>query len=467
MNNMADNAFRLVFVKGDEKKWEALLNEIDKGNVIPVIGPDMLVEPRVNASNGKVENFHQQLISCIASQANLRNSPRTFSQLVYDNDFRHVVQGHPEEIYSLIYQILDNLEYIEDIDDSPSQLLVDLLSTKKFPFVITTSFCPIVESVMKRVWGDVKVLNFNNNPQDSLPEKGGDIATGDDITRPTVYYMFGKYCNSTDRRFVVTDSDMMTFCSSWIKGYGIPKRLVESLKKKYLLILGNNYSDWLFRFVWYGLRTSTNVMKSDVVVSENAEESLKQFMGQLETFYQENPAEVIRRIKNDIEKRSQDISLSSIGYVNDVFISYSRKDEDIALNLYNSLVDRGLKVWFDNESIPKGKDWEKEIELGIRQSRLFVPILSKNVEQESFVPHEYRSEWKIASMLSEKMGERAFIVPFAQKTFDFYNPMTKVPKEFSRKNATWYSYEDDVEEITNVLLHELEELEALESKLKQ
>lgn len=464
---MADNAFKLIFVKDDEKKWETLLNEIDKGNIIPVIGPDMLVEPKVNPSNGKVEDFHQQLISYIASQANLKCSPRTFSQLVYDNDFRHVVQGHPEEIYSLIYQILNNIDYIEDIDNSPSQLLIDLLSTKKFPFVITTSFCPIVENVMKDIWGDVKVLNFNNNPQDSLPERGGDITSIDDIKKPTVYYMFGKYCSSTDRRFVVTDSDMMTFCSSWIKGYGIPKRLVESLKKKYLLILGNNYSDWLFRFVWYGLRTSTNVMKSDVVVRENAEESLKQFMGQLETFYQENPTEVIKRIKNDIEKRSQDSPLSMVGYTYDVFISYSRKDEDVALNLYNSLVGEGLKVWFDNESIPKGKDWEKEIELGIRQSRLFVPILSKNVEQESFVPHEYRSEWNIASNLSTKMGERTFIVPLAQKTFDFYNPLTKIPSEFSRKNATWYSYEEDVVEIKEVLLRELKELEALESKLKQ
>ena len=270
---MNNNGFVLNFGSDDNARWQRLLDEIDNGNVIPVIGPDMLVAPKMS-DDGKTENLHQQLISYIAAQTGVKTHPRTFSQLVFDDNYRHIVRNKDDQIYNLIFQILSNVNQIDEINSQPSQLLTDLLGTRKFPFVITTSFAPVVEKVMEDVWGKVSVLNFNNNPQDSTPERGGDIKTANDMKNPTVYYMFGRYCGNKDR-YVVTDSDMMTFCSSWISGAGVPRNLTETLKKKYLLILGNNYSDWLFRFVWFGLRATTSDMKSDVVVNETVDESFK------------------------------------------------------------------------------------------------------------------------------------------------------------------------------------------------
>lgn len=459
---MNNNGFVLNFGSDDNARWKRLLDEIDNGNVIPVIGPDMLVAPRISTSDGKTENLHQQLISYIAAQTGVQNHPRTFSQLVYDDNYRHIVRNKDDQIYSLIFQIMSNIHQIDEIESTPSPLLKDLLSTCKFPFVITTSFSPIVENVMQDVWGHVSVLNFNNNPQDSIPERGGDIKTANDMKQPTVYYMFGKYCNNKDR-YVVTDSDMMSFCSSWISGRGVPRNLTETLKKKYLLILGNNYSDWLFRFIWYGLRATTTDMKSDVVVEDGVEESFKQFLDRLETFYQENPAEVIRRIRSDVEDRSIR-NMNKTTYETDVFISYSRTDDKIARNLYDVLTEKGLKVWFDANSIEKGEDWEAAIMNGIRKARLFVPILSKNIEQESLIPHEYRTEWNIAASLSSKMGGRTFIIPFSETGFDFYNPLTKLPPEFTSKNATWYQQDDDLTEIIAVIDKELGKLKEMESR---
>lgn len=464
---MDNNGFQLD-LGSDKDRWVQLLDEIDEGNVIPVIGPDLLVNPKivkVSEKEGRKENLHQQLVSYIAAQTNVQSNPRTFSQLVYDENYKRIVRDD-RKIYNLIYQVLSNINQIKEIDSKPSQLLMDLLGTKKFPFVITTSFTPIVENAMKEIWGKVNVLNFNNDPQGSSVENHGDIKSPNDMKQPTVYYMFGKFCNnSKDSRFVVTDSDMMKFCSSWIKGEGVPKNLTESMKKKYLLILGNNYSDWLFRFVWYGLRSTTSEMKSDVVVNESAEDSFKQFLERLETFFQEDPAEVIRRIKEDMETRAI-TNNQYTSYDTDVFIPYSRSDTVIAENLRDTLIGKGLKVWYDNNSIKKAADWEDSIENGIKTTRLFVPVLSKNVEQESIIPHEYRTEWNIASTLSSKMGGRTFIVPFVENGFDFYNPLTKLPKEFSKKNATWYSNERDFTEITDVILREIAGLKELEKRMK-
>lgn len=461
-----ERGFELDF-GSDESRWNQLLNEIDKGNVIPVIGPDLLVSPKIikDGDNKFVrsDNLHQQIISYIAEKTKVDTQPRTFSQLVYTEKYRNIVRNNPKQIYFLIYQVLSSAERIKEIDVNPSRLLIDLLATKKFPFVITTSFTPIVENVMRDLWGDVQVLNFSGDPQESSQEKGGDIKSVNDLKRPTVYYMFGKFSNIADR-FVVTDSDMMKFCSKWLKGEGVPKNLTEALKKKYLLILGNTYSDWLFRFIWYGLRSTTNEMKSDIVVNDRAEDSLKEFLCRLETFFQEDPSNVINRIKEEMEARDLPI-IRRIKYDTDVFISYSRSDFGIAKKLKEKLEAKNIKVWFDDGSIKKGEDWEAAIETGIKNTRFFLPILTKNIEQEAIKPHEYRREWNLASTLSSKMGGRTFIIPFVEQGFDFYNQLTQIPKAFSKINATWFTSENDLDEISEVVLRELSNLKELEKKL--
>ena len=467
MNN--ESTFEFDF-GSDELRWQQLLNEIDNGNVIPVIGPDLLVCPKVTEEtvDGKTivrtDNLHQQLINYIAQKTGVNKRPRTFSQLVFDESYKSKVRNNTKQIYLLIYQMLSNAGNIKEIDTKPSQMLTDLLGTKRFPFVITTSFTPVVEEAMRAVWGDVAVLNFNSDPQNSSQEKGGDIRTPADLQKPTVYYMFGKYCNVPER-FVVTDSDMMKFCSKWIKGDGVPKNLTEALKKKYLLILGNNYSDWLFRFIWYGLRSTTSEMKSDVVVDDRVEESFKEFLERLETFFQEDPSTFISSIKEEMEARSAASRPSEERYDTDVFISYSRSDSILAERLKSSLEAQGLSVWFDKESI-KTENWEQAIERGIRRTRLFLPILTSNVEQEAIVPHEYRSEWTIAASLASKMGGRTFIIPFVEKGFDFYNALTDLPKAFSDINATWFSSRDELEEITQVVMRESAALKKLENQVK-
>lgn len=459
-----ENDFRFDF-GSDESRWQQLLNEIDNGNVVPVIGPDLLVDAKiVKENNGigesvRMENFHQQLISFIAAKTGVDTCPRTFSQLVYAENYKIVVRT---SIYDLINQAINGIHKITEIDAKPSQLLIDLLGTKKFPFVITTSFAPIVENAMKNIWGHVNVLKFNANPPDSLEVGFGDINSVADLKSPTVYYMFGR-CGNLQDQYAVTDSDMMRFCGKWIKGDGVPKKLMEVLKQKYLLILGNNFSDWLFRFIWYGLRSTTNVMKSDIVVNDRAEDSFKEFLERLETFFQEDPAKAINNIKENMEKRRMAKSLLD-SYDTDVFISYSRTDEAIAEELKKALESNDLKVWFDKTSIGPEK-WKDAINKGIKSSRLFVPILTHNVEKEFVDPHEYREEWNIAAAISCRMGGRTFIIPIAEKDFDFYSKTTQLPKEFLDINAFWFADKDEIKKIADKIVSETNKLKELKKIL--
>jgi WD40 repeat protein len=59
-----------------------------------------------------------------------------------------------------------------------------------------------------------------------------------------------------------------------------------------------------------------------------------------------------------------------------IFISYSRRDLDIAGRIVQALAESKLDVWVDWQSIPKGEDWEQEIQRGIEGADAFLFLIS-------------------------------------------------------------------------------------------
>lgn len=446
----------------DEERWGEFVDEIMAGHVIPVIGPDFQVND--------AKNFHTQLIDLFAKKYGVASHPQTFSQLIYDKDKKFIgAVKKPEAIYTLINQVLTK------VAKRPSDLLLRLLGTKKFPFVITTSFTPVVESAMRQVWEgqEVGVLQFRNDSYRDMVPGVGDVQSIKQMAEPTVFYMFGKY-SAEKYRYVVTDVDMMEFCRSWLSGTNTPRVLTEAIKKSYLLVLGNNYSDWLFRFICYSLRSSAEGMRSSLMVNSHSDDDpLVQFLGRLETFLQRDPEYVVSEIERRIVERErqqqkeakQQSKKQQQEYNTDVFLSYSRADEALVGRLYDALSQRGLRVWFDRNDIKEADNWRRAIIGGIKTTRIFVPVLTASIESEIMEAHEYRTEWKEAAAMAGKIGGRTFIVPLAEQGFDFYNELTDVPQEFSERNATWFDAATDWQQVAQVIEHKVNEVKQLEQQI--
>jgi hypothetical protein len=70
------------------------------------------------------------------------------------------------------------------------------------------------------------------------------------------------------------------------------------------------------------------------------------------------------------------------------FISYSRTNKDFAVKLTRGLRSAGYPVWFDQFDIPTGSRWDDEVEKALRDSSIFMIILtpasisSENVKDE-------------------------------------------------------------------------------------
>ena len=62
----------------------------------------------------------------------------------------------------------------------------------------------------------------------------------------------------------------------------------------------------------------------------------------------------------------------------DIFISYSSKDREHALQLIELLASAGLSVWIDQSGIDVATSWSKEIVLAIDECKAFLVLLSPN-----------------------------------------------------------------------------------------
>ncbi|MBP5506938.1 MAG: toll/interleukin-1 receptor domain-containing protein [Prevotella sp.] len=430
-------------LKGNERHWEELTDRILRGDVIPIIGPEFLAANAIPLDNPDKPNYDEingwvnpqtAIIELLKEECEIKDDITSFSELLWHEKF-------PEDCKRAIHEIIKALldPNREEVRFIPSVLLVKLIRVCQFRFVITTSFMPLIEEAMEQVWGkgNVRVMNFSNDP-----ERTDDLMEKDDIQIPTVYHMFGALDARTGS-YAVTDSDILAFCRAWLTRP--PKTLAGVLGGKYLLMLGNNYSDWLCRFVWFSLKSELNKKPNGMLVDSNGDDSLMQFMHRIDAFTHQNPEIVVSELEKRVEKERKIREAKKFKATPteeiDVFISYSRRDREVVEKLYDLLSKKKLRVWYDRECLGGGDDFMLTIYEAIKKSRLFVPLLTKNITKEADDQHVYRAEWN-AGIEKRKGLARNFIWPICEYDFDFYS--SDIPEGLKRYNAREYKNDNDL-----------------------
>ena len=169
--------------------------------------------------------------------------------------------------------------------------------------------------------------------------------------------------------------------------------------------------------------------------------------------YKHNTDEAVNQIVTRLLKKLKEYEASAKFKTpqdnTDVFISYSRSDVAIAEALYANLTAQGKRVWYDQHNITAGGRFMEEIHRAIRTTKYFIPILSSNIEREKNEPHIYRDEWETAIEFSKNFG-RTFIIPLAEKGFDFYK--AKLPERMQEHNAVTYTTEEGVDEAVSRII---------------
>jgi hypothetical protein len=87
---------------------------------------------------------------------------------------------------------------------------------------------------------------------------------------------------------------------------------------------------------------------------------------------------------------------------NKSFYLTPRIDTPSVQEIYNQLTQRSYKVWFDQNILIAGQEWDIEIKKAISASRIFLPIISsKGIAKRGYFQKELRRSLSVAEEIPE------------------------------------------------------------------
>jgi hypothetical protein len=105
----------------------------------------------------------------------------------------------------------------------------------------------------------------------------------------------------------------------------------------------------------------------------------------------------------------------------DVFLCHNSKDKPSVRKLYNSLIERGVSPWFDEEHLRPGLPWQRELEATIPRIKSAAVIVGphgqgpwQDIELESFLREFARRGCALIPVLLEDSGEAPLLPLFLQ-----------------------------------------------------
>lgn len=298
------------------------------------------------------------------------------------------VSAFPLQISPLYTLLVEDIEY--EVDDLSVEL-IDLLKTRYFRYVFTTTPDHYLETLLHGIWdNELRVVNFSDN--NSLRNFYDAIkAAKGDYRQPTLFYVFGKAVEGQKNptKFIETDNDAISYIEDWIR-IDRDSPLVSFLKEKRIFSIGCNFDDWYHRFFWHIL--TSNFAREDLKYNDNA--VLGHNVGRLEEYLSLNnvcvhsdPWSVLHYINHMLTANRGDSKftdmLKSKTLEGKVFISYKNNpDNSLALSLFDQLSQNtSLKLWLDSSNLLGGQAYNRRIPEAIKFSQIFIPVLTASVAQ--------------------------------------------------------------------------------------
>lgn len=416
--------------KINDRNWELLMSAVEEKRVVPIIGENLI---QVVTEEGRM-NIREYLLAKLAPKLGVSEF-QNFSQVedvIRDNNARTRNAGDVTDIYYEIYEVLKYAEI------SVPDFVVKMFSNCDFPLILTTSYANGLDKALQLPSSKICVYNKNMS---------SDVSKADILSNTSVlYYLFGKL-GITKRSFKVTEDDLLDYLHCWHNNDTRPLNLSEFLSDKFLLVLGCNYPNWLFRFFWHSIRNftivpSTPEMQGVVTVAANKDEDLMTFLSRVQTSVYRNAEDFITEFITRYSSRHSTDRTSS-GYAIptidqgaatssfDIFISYAEEDFDKAHQVAEHFNRLGASVWFDKDRLTIGENYETTIKDMITNCKRFVPILSKTtlIQGRRF----FKREWSWAKEESEYRLSEPYISPIV---IDDINPFIEnaIPSKFTKES---------------------------------
>jgi TIR domain len=402
----------------NEAAWTRLIDKIQEGNVVPIIGSGLLIGADGQTSvQGQIA---ARLMEAYERPPDETPLPR-FRELSEAVSLLKGSVDNPQDLYDAVNEAIRSVTGPKDfVIPAPIAQLAQIADFRLF--VTLTPDDLLARSLSKRC----TVNEIVHSP--SLPTSEGKDLPPDWQTRSGeafLLYLFGKARAAP--MFAIHDEDTLEYAHNVIAhGSHVPNAFLGELQQRNLLLIGCNFPDWLSRFFLRATnqkRLSEKDKRAWLIDPLQPQESftcfLRSYSKGTEILTQTSPTEFVaelhRRWMTEHGAAAQEGDKSADEAVprgTMFFISYSRStDLARAEALYRALLEQGVaesEVWFDRHSIEPGQDFRRRILDGIHSCRFFLPLLSQtsNARDRGFV----FAEWEEANKILPEMN-REFVLP--------------------------------------------------------
>lgn len=427
--------------------WNILLNIISKGNVVPIIGEELLKLP-----NYKDKKLYHVLAERYAELSNYKLDPSRPA------DLSATIRSHPEfrdNPHDIYQELAEEYEYLKPGIPEPLQALAKI---RHFNLFISTTFDNLLEQAIneERFGGRRLTEIIAYSPKNTPSDK--EISEKLNSSNPVIFQIFGNYKNPLE--FALTEGDIVEYMHSLQSTEYCPRRIFCELHERPLLMLGNSFSNWLARFFLRMTRKTPldyrEVPKQYFADAEvNSDPLLKFFLRNFTTNTELiDNIDPIQFISELVEKWQERFKGQKVPIVsearecakampkNAVFISYCSsdvngcvsRDTQAAIAIRDALEASGVNVWLDKDWLQGGDEYERKINRYIKTCSLFLPIISKTTESRD--SGFFRKEWAWAlNRLPDFTGsDRQFLFPVVIDDLDLYQ--AKIPDEFRNTQFT-------------------------------
>ncbi len=422
--------------------WDQLLQLIDAGRVVPIVGRDLLT----TSLDGRQVDLYPLLAERLAEYLQVSTDELPAGGEINAVACRYLdAGGQLEELYPALMSVTPSPEELA-IPAPPAQLAA-ITPIKLF---LSTTFDPLLARALDQA-------RFGGQPKtESLaysPEKAQDLPVeAARLDRPVVYHLFGRL-SPVPLEYALTQEDTLEFLHSLQSEANRPELLFDELGRANLILLGSSFGGWLARMFLRMARRQRLLEvrgRTDYLADPRVSDDeglvlfLRHFSSRTQIYKQGDAASFVEELSRRWTELHPEAAEESIADTvssstpteprgQAVFLSYASEDRESAISIRDALEGEHLTVFFDRDDLKTGDDWDAKLRKSIAASALFVMLISEN----TLTPEAryFRDEWNEALGQAARMPRnRRFLVPVVVDSTSEQNEA--LPEELSRVQWT-------------------------------
>ena len=407
-----------------DRQWNVLLDAIEWGTCIPVLGPNLCVVGKDGSRRNLAIDLSRELAEILLEDRQLK---------VDDPDNLSLVAQMFQNELSRDELIIEMKAFYEAHADRSAQrgdATFERLASLPIRLFVTSRHDGTLNGYLEKQGKQprAKTYHFHGDQTTTLRDLGT-------VEQPVIYQLYGSFDDRSS--LVVTEGDLLDCVRAVVAGDpGLPVDLLNLFRDQNVLFLGFGLGDYHLRVLLHALKLSKSSMSfalenAPVTEGEQAfdhrfHESvvfytylgyslLKLLDTKLEAFIEELHQRWTARHPDGAASLArppsghQPLPLQHSPDGPSVFISYVKEDQARAERLFERLREEGLNPWIDKDGLRFGAQWSDTLEDTVSKNVDYFIVLQSRALSERKESYVYKE----VSIALERQSRRAgrFIFP--------------------------------------------------------